>query len=186
MSLKIITQPVTEPITLEEAKAHLRVTHAEEDACISTLIIIAREICEAKTLQALAPQTWRVTLDRFPSAIELVMTPVTSILSIKYRDYNNDIQTLSPSSYRLDNSNDFTSAWALPADGYTWPTTYDSINAVELDYVAGYTAAPASYKQWMLLTIGHFYRNRESASELNLQPLTYIDSLLTKRKLWYA
>ncbi len=186
MALKLVTPPSSEPITLAEAKTHLRVTHSDEDTYIEALISIAREVCEAKTLQATVTQTWRVTLDRFPSAIELPVIPVQSITHIKYRDINNALQTLSPSSYRLDNASDYTSAWAVPADGYDWPDTYDSINAVEVEFVAGYTALPKSYKHWMLLFIAHFYRNRESASELNLQPLVHLDTLLTRKRVMYA
>lgn len=37
---------ITEPITLAEAKAHLRVEHDADDAYISALITAARQYCE--------------------------------------------------------------------------------------------------------------------------------------------
>lgn len=186
MSLKLINQPATEPITLAEAKTHLRVTAADEDTYIASLITMAREVFEAKTGQAMIAQTWRKTLDSFPSAIELPVTPVQSITSVKYLDTNNNLQTLNPANYTLDNASDYKSAWVLPAYGYDWPDTSGAINAVQVDYVAGFTAIPQAYKHWMLVVIAHFYRNRESATELNLQPLAHLDALITRKKVWYA
>ena len=47
MSWQITVEPATEPITLVEAKAHLRVDFSDEDTYIDTLIVAARRYCEA-------------------------------------------------------------------------------------------------------------------------------------------
>lgn len=186
MSSKLITPPSTEIITLSEAKAHLRVVGTDDDGYINTLITAAREVCEISSGQAMVTQTWRTTLDSFPSAIELTMTPVQSVSSIKYLDISGNLQTLNPSNYTLDNSSDYKSHWVVPSYGYTWPDTYDVINAVQVEYIAGFTTIPQSYKHWMLTVIAHLYRNRESTTELNLQPLAQLGSLITRKKVWYG
>ena len=40
---------MAEPVTLEEARLHLRVDHTDEDALIGSLIIAARELAEHET-----------------------------------------------------------------------------------------------------------------------------------------
>ena len=49
---------VTEPITLDEAKAHLRVEFADDDAYISALITAAREYAEAFQNRLIAARSY--------------------------------------------------------------------------------------------------------------------------------
>ncbi|CAB4121503.1 Phage conserved hypothetical protein [uncultured Caudovirales phage] len=67
MPSKLLTAPSSEPITLSDAKTHLRVDITEDDALISALIVSAREQAEQICRRALISQQWLVTLDRFPS-----------------------------------------------------------------------------------------------------------------------
>jgi uncharacterized phiE125 gp8 family phage protein len=187
MSLRLITPPATEPVSLAEAKAHLRVTGSDEDALITALIIAAREAAEHETGRALITQTWEKTLDMFPEAIELPNPPVQSVTSIKFLDENGDEQTLSSSSYTLDNASDSRPAWVTPVYGRTWPDTYAEVNAVKVRYVAGWAnaaAVPQSIKQWILLNIGHWFENRESTSDMKREPLPFIGGLLDRYRIW--
>ncbi|MDF3024809.1 MAG: hypothetical protein K0R10_2170 [Alphaproteobacteria bacterium] len=173
--------PATEPVSLAEAKAHLRVTSDDEDTLISALIVAAREAAEHETGRSLITQTWEKTLDVFPADIRLDYPPVQSVTSIKFLDENGDEQTLSASSYKLDNASDSGPGWIKIATGLAWPSTYPEINAVRVRYVAGWTSAaevPQSIKQWMLLNIGHWYENREATSEAKREPLPFIGGLL--------
>lgn len=187
MSLKLITAPASEPITLAEAKAHLRVTHSAEDTLIESLIKEARDFCEAETGRALMAQTWEKTYDNFPAALELAKLPVSSVTTLKYTDENGAEQTLSSASYVLDNASDDRSAWVVPAEGYSWPATYTGINGVRVRFIAGYAdtdSVPAALKQWIKLQIGSWYNNREAVTPGQMSRLPYIDSLLNAYRVW--
>jgi uncharacterized phiE125 gp8 family phage protein len=164
MALNRILDAATEPISLAEAKAHLRVTHTAEDALIAALITAARQACESETNRSLVTQTWVKTLDLFPVAIELPNPPVVAIASVQYVDATTRLSTmLSPASYTLDNKSE--PGWLVPAYGYDWPVPLDVINAVTITYTAGYgdaSAVPEVIKAWIKLHLGNLYANRES------------------------
>lgn len=68
MSLVLTSGPALEPVTLAEAKAHLRVDHNHEDSLIQSLIITSRLHIEAALGLALITQSWAYFLDRWPKA----------------------------------------------------------------------------------------------------------------------
>ena len=67
MPSKLITSPNVEPLSLAEAKLHLRVDTNDEDTLISSLIVSARMAAENICRRALVTQSWRVVIDQFPS-----------------------------------------------------------------------------------------------------------------------
>jgi uncharacterized phiE125 gp8 family phage protein len=185
MSTKLITAPASEPVSLAEAKLHLRVTSTDDDTLITALIAAARETAEHEMGRSIISQTWEKALDMFPDAIEL--PPVASITSLKYLDSDGVEQTLSTGSYTMDNASDTAPSWLTPAAGYGWPETYADVNAVKVRYVAGWAnaaAVPQGIKQWMLLNIGHWYENREASTAGGLVALPFIASLLDRYRVW--
>ena len=62
-SYQITTEPATEPLTLTEAKEHLRVDGTDEDTLITSIITVARKLCENYTNRAFITQTWTQTED---------------------------------------------------------------------------------------------------------------------------
>jgi len=159
--------PAAEPVTLAEAKAHLRVDSDHEDALITSIIQTARQKAETITHSALITQTWAEIADQFPDGngkIELTLPPVQSIVSIVYRDTEGVDQTLPPESYQL--ARYVMPQYVVPAAGYTWPTIPGGLEAVRVTFVCGYgatgAAVPPNVKTWMLLQIGAIYENREA------------------------
>ena len=59
--------PSVEPITLEEAKAHLRIDTPDEDALIQSLIMTSRLHVEVALGLTLITQTWSCFFDRWPT-----------------------------------------------------------------------------------------------------------------------
>lgn len=180
MTWKVAVQPTTEPITLAEARMHLRLTTdsvdspAEEthpeDLLVSALVTAARQYAETYLQRALCDQQVEVVLDSFPSnEIALPLSPIVEVLYLTYVDENGDSQTLDPSQYVLDNDQE--PGWLLPLIDTTWPTTYGVINAVRIRYRAGYSSPddspndrpiPEVIKRAMLLLVGNWYENREA------------------------
>lgn len=168
MAYKIITAATTEPISLVEARNHLRVepfgspeVHPD-DAQIEMFISAAREWCEQYTGRALAVQTIEMALDAFPDDdIELPLTPTTSITYVKYVNTAGSEITLSNDYYALD---DYSKPnWLLLLQGYEWPETSDGANSVKIKMVVGNTTSniPKPIKAAMLLIIGNLYENRQ-------------------------
>lgn len=174
MPAKLITPPTLEPVTLQEAKDHLRVTTTDEDALISELITSARQQAETFLRRALLTQTWALYLDSFPDQIELPNSPVQSVTSIKYIDVDGVEQTLSTLQYDVHTQNE--PALIVPAYGKTWPSIRSQLNAITVEFVAGWQiqqSVPGPIKSALLLIIGHLYENRENASPLNMHQLPY-------------
>jgi uncharacterized phiE125 gp8 family phage protein len=150
---------------LTEVKSHLRVDGTDEDTMLTSLITIVRHLTETKTGRAIMPTTYRLVLDEFPDdLIQLDFARVISVTSITYYDPEGLLQIVNPDDYLIDTIS--SPGWIEPAPGKAWPATQPRINAVAITYVAGYATAaavPGSLKQWMLLTLGTLYAQRESA-----------------------
>lgn len=190
MSIKVITQPTAEVITLPEAKLHLRIDDAgvhPDDVMIAGLIIAARGYAEHYTQCSIGSQTLEVALDAFPAtacAIELSRGPTTAITSVSYADEAGVTQTLTGSNYSLDDYS--TPAWLVPAYGMEWPATRDQANAVKVRYVAGWTAVtvPKQIKSAMLLHIQLHYPGNAYTDQERDGIQRAIDSLLNTVKVW--
>lgn len=181
MNPKRTTTP-TEPVTLAEAKLHLRVDGTDEDTLIGGLISAAREACEDRIEGTIPVTAWQLTLDAFPDAIKLPRGPVVSVDSVKYLDSSGVEQTLSPPDYLVDTAS--TPGYIVPAYGKTWPETREQINAVTVDYTAGAATAAHALKAWMLLAIGDMYLNREGSSERSTVAHGFSDRLLDPFRYW--
>lgn len=192
MSLTIVTPPAEEPVTLTEAKNHLRVDLTDDDSLISALIVAAREHAEAITRRAFITQTLKLSMDAFPvnnGPIYVPMPPLQSVNSLKYFNTGGVEQTLTEGTdYLVDNESE--PGRITPAPDTGWPATQNRPNAVSVEFVAGFGDAskvPQGIKQAILLMVGHWYENREgvtmqgnNAGELPMA----VDSLLMMHRIW--
>jgi uncharacterized phiE125 gp8 family phage protein len=157
--------PAALPVSLVDAKAHLRVIGAAEDVTIEGLIATATEHLDGWSGilgRALVTQSWRQDFGSFDGKMRLALKPAASVTSITYFDGSNVQQTLPGSVYQL-----FTDARgpyvALQPD-QSWPGAHGRDDAVSVTYVAGSPASevPAPIRHAILLMVGHFYENREA------------------------
>jgi uncharacterized phiE125 gp8 family phage protein len=186
MSLQLVTPPAVEPVTLAEAKLHLRVDYNDDDALITTLIAAARQQAETITGRQFCTATWKFNLDQFPaygysplSGILVPKAPVASITSIQYLDMGSTLQTWSNTLYACDLANE--PARITPTFGQIWPIALPQINAVQVTFVAGYgvaVAVPEGIKAWIKIRVGSMFANREEISTDRIWPVSFIDSVL--------
>lgn len=159
--------PATEPLSLADAKLHLRVVSDDDDDLITALIQGAREYVETFLRRQLVTATWAMTLDEFPDSdgdITLPLPPLASVTSIAYVDGDGDDQTLDSANYTVHTNCE--PGKITLAYGESWPSTRDQPDAVTVTFVAGYGAAaavPAGIVAAIKLVLGDLYENREAA-----------------------
>jgi uncharacterized phiE125 gp8 family phage protein len=66
MGIRLTLAPAEEPVTVDEAKLHLRVTDSSEDTLITMLISAARIYAENVCRRVFVTQKWDLFLDAFP------------------------------------------------------------------------------------------------------------------------
>lgn len=173
MRVRVVTPPSVEPITLAEARLHLRVdtiggTHPD-DTLIERLISAARAWAEKHTGLALAPQTWEAASNSFPADDEILPGgAVDAIVSVKYREDAAGVETtLGASVYYLD---PFDGTLSL-AYGESWPSVRAVPNGVRILYTVGVGLVDDDVRAAMLLVIGHLYANREDSAERQISSI---------------
>lgn len=165
MTLVLTTPPAVEPITLAEARSHLRLDTSGEDTLVSSLIVTSRLHIETVLGIGLITQGWTWLLDAWPdlAVLRLPMRPVQSIGSIRVYADDGSITSLAADSYLLD-------GYGAPARlvrrrGRMWPMPGRSANGIEIAFVAGFgaqaSAVPEDIRHALLLLVAHWYANRE-------------------------
>lgn len=167
-TLSLVSGPTAEPVTLAEAKLHVRDDQAENDSLLQSLIVAARQHVEAVTGRALMTQTWDVMLDGFPSgSIWVPKAPLISVTSVSYLDTAGATQVWGTGNYTVSApTHDRAQQGRIsPNYGVCYPATQSVPNAVTVRVVAGYGSAarvPEAIKAAMKLLIGHWYGSREA------------------------
>lgn len=159
MTFRVITPPAAEPITLDEAKMHLKVVGPDEDALIGTFISAARGMLEQRTNRRMMAQTIEFALPSWGGFI-VPAAPLIALGTVSYIDANGAPQVLDDSLLYVDTYHE--PAAAILNVGRSWPALQPG-NRPTVRAVVGYPSAdavPAELKSWMLLAIGALYDNR--------------------------
>lgn len=191
-NLDRVVAPTVRPLTLDQVKAHLRITHADEDDVLLAFIDAAAEWYESLTQRALTLATYRQTWDTWPSdyrrtfwgTMLLARSPVVAVTSIKYLDQSGVEQTVDPSVYRLDASG--VQAKVVPIA--TWPSHGDRPGAIRVNYTAG-VATPEEVNRLdraaLLMLVAHLDKHREitvTGTAVNPVPMS-VESIVRIRAL---
>jgi uncharacterized phiE125 gp8 family phage protein len=168
MTTRLITPPVAMAVSLEAARLAARADAGELDAEITTQVKAITEEAEHYCGRAFIEQTWRVTLDRFPEAIQLPHPPLVLVDYVKFYDEQGVQQTLDPQDYQVDAASE--PGYLVPAPGKAWPAIATRINAVEAQYKCGYgsddTTVPDSVKGYILARVQAHFEGSEPNEHL--------------------
>ena len=185
MAIKLKLAPATEPLTLSDAKAFLKVSGSTEDVVISSLISAVRQTCEAWTGRVLVTQTWTLWLDAFSKGprrhapdqgifqlpvshfdatrtrIELPRPPLQSVNHLTTYDPQDQATVFPAANYLVDSASE-PGRLVLRSASF-WPANLRSANAVEIEFVAGYGTAgavPEALQQGMLVWLQQLFANK--------------------------
>ncbi len=163
MTAALITAPALEPVSLADAKAHLRLDSDDDDQLLSAAIVAARVHVEALTRRLLIEQGWRVYLDQWPRKriVRLTPAPLISVDAVTIYDANGDPIVVSEDDYEVD-------AVAVPGrlvlSGAAPVTVGKAVNGIEIDVTAGYGPSslevPAPLRQAIMMLVAHWYEHR--------------------------
>lgn len=171
--------------TLEDAKLHLRVTHAYEDALITTLLASAVDLFEKHTRRYLSAQTLTHLQDGLTKQIILPKGPVTGVSSVTVRT-KTGTQTVSSSLYLTFVGQSETKPQVFFLDNVVLPEVDGYPYAVTVTYTVETTTIPASINQAILLLVGHWYENRATVGPTGGGEVPFAFEAIANKYIWGA
>ena len=161
MTIAELMPPMAEPITLAEAKAHLRLDTGDEDLLLSALIRTAREYLESQTGLCLIDRLLRLYLDDWPETkvIQIARGPVQTIEMVTVYEVDGTPVEVDAAGYVLDGA-------ARPARLILpeRPATGRALNGIEIDFIAGFGESgadvPDTLKRALLLHVAAMFELR--------------------------
>ncbi|MBZ0215982.1 MAG: head-tail connector protein [Fimbriimonadaceae bacterium] len=168
MTAILRTGPASEPVSLVEAKLHLRVDSDGEDTLIQSLLIAARVHLETLTNRVFITQSWTIMRDAWPDSnvLELQIGPISAVEEIRVFEDDDIVMVISPTQYLVDTG---TVPSRIAMRGHAgWPRPGRVLSGIEIDVVAGYGPAagdvPQALRQAILLLTAHWFENRDQAA----------------------
>lgn len=180
--LRRLVAPTDTVVTLEEAKAHIRVDHAAEDDLIAKLLEAAIDTCADSAGRAFNPTSYEWSGGCWPACgfVDLPLAPVQSVVGVSYVDEAGDqIDLTEETDWKWISTSAGARVRFSPDFSGAWPTLGSDFDAdgrqVRIEFVAGYELPddvdyetsgelilPGQARSAILLTLGHLYANRES------------------------
>jgi len=166
--LELLEAPKEEPISLEEALAHLRLGSAEDAVQVQGLLRYAREQIEARTGQTLAVSRYRLSLPHWlpEEYTELPKAPLLSVEAIRFVPQSYKGPLLPTTYLHLQASGWRVEPYGPHGKNYLWtaphqalPPLYPYAKAVQIDFVSGYAPAqvPGGLRIAMLMLLRDTY-----------------------------
>ncbi len=187
--VKRVAAPTLRPVSLDEAKTHLKVSGTDEDTLITTYLDASIAACENKLQTAIMDTNFVLYQRSFCQHLNLQKNWVTQINSVKYYDENGTQQTINSSNYTLQ---DFKVPNVLYFNSnYSFPSTDTREFSVEVNFNAGSMAASGvlpNIRAAIFLEVGDRYENRQN--EIVGERIAVVmfnstaDKILAEESLW--
>jgi uncharacterized phiE125 gp8 family phage protein len=180
----LTSPPALEPVSLDDAKAHLRLVQNDDDPLISTLIIAARRRIEAETGLALIAQGWSCYRDDWPDdgLVELPVAPLIAVTRVTTYADDDTAADIDPAHYYVDSVS--TPPRLALRGSRAWPRPGRVANGIEIAVTAGFGSAalavPEDIRNAVLQLVAHLYENRGTGKDAGL-PLTVAAALARYR-----
>ena len=186
-----ITDPLNEPVLLDELKDHLRLDGAAEDAGLGAFITTARTLIEQHADLVLVNRDIALYLDRWPrtsaaggdvpwwagtasgamslldraaSTALLPVRPVSSVASIAVVAPDDSETVWAADNYQLTPG---LSSRITLVSGRRWPVPGRAADGIKITLTAGFgpswNSVPASVRQAVLMLASYLYANRGDA-----------------------
>ena len=166
MKKTLLVAPTWWPVTLQEAKDQLKVLDSEEDELIMAYIKAATDFAEGHTWTEVVQKDYTIYMDNWEYKTILKLTPIQSIVSVKYYDSTNTLQTLSTSDYRTDLKADW--PYILIDE---MPTLYDKPNNIEIVVRTGQADVcnvNNTFKVAILMIVANLFNDRQDTNLLQV------------------
>lgn len=189
MSLVLTSGPALEPVSLAEAKAHLRLETNDDDTLLQSLITTSRLHIEAALGLALITQSWSWMFDHWPRGerVVLPLRPVQAVTHVRVWRQDGTSQTLPADNFILDGQGN--PARLLPVSPAALAEPGQPGNGIEIGFTAGFGASasdvPATIRHALLLLITHWYEHREPVeigASVNAVPVMVSELLHAHRR----
>jgi uncharacterized phiE125 gp8 family phage protein len=182
VSFKLIVQPVLEPVSLDEAKAWLKLDSADDDSVVTRLIASARQMVERTTRRALLTQTWRLNYSQaaLQPTLVLPMAPASQIVSAFLQSVSGVPVPLELTGVWLDaGSEPPRLIFPNPLPASLSLACASGSTSVSFDIVFGYgdqpSMVPEALKQAVLVFVAQAYEQRCAVDVL---PVEHIAGLI--------
>jgi uncharacterized phiE125 gp8 family phage protein len=167
--LGVVTEPSSEPITVDELKLWARIDGDDEDTMIEGLIKTVRKFAEDYTRRSFITQTRFILLDTwYSNDIELPHAPVSAVTAVQIISESGDITVYDSDNYYI--LTEAEPARLIIKSGVANPLNDSREHGgYKIIYTCGYGGVddvPDGIKEGLKLWATHIYENRVPANKM--------------------
>lgn len=162
MSLKLITAPTLDPVTVAEMKEYLRIDGNEFDTTVANLIKAARDAAQDYQNRTFYTQTLELSFDRFPGMpVKIPRPPLQNLVSVKYINAEGIETAMDLNDFVVDKRSE--PGRVTFKSGKSWPSVQlQPIDSVIFQFAAGNSdinKVPNTVKLAYMVFITHRFEN---------------------------